>query len=180
MKSFGSVLSFVLALALTGSSSWAGVDRDGILEDVTVVNNGEGDHRILFRTSEMPFSEKTVIQRATLTLPYSGASEERALSLRIHPITESWRGFDTEFDRDVYASAGADLNRGSGTDVFDMTSLMKEILEDGMTADGFVLTVASEEREGLSEDDASRFASMEGAELKVTTTVLPSGHPRGR
>ncbi|HET9886179.1 MAG TPA: hypothetical protein VFR10_01610 [bacterium] len=147
------------------------------LEDVTVVNDGEGSARILFRVPSIPFSERTVIQHASLRIPYVGESENEWLDLRICPVTETWGDvgeWHTEFDGDLYAPARADLSRGSGAVVFDLTVLLKENLEEGVFSDGFVLTTGSQERAGIDESQVERFAFLVGAEFNVTTTTVPT------
>lgn len=169
-------------LGLMPTSAFAGTVRAASIQDVTVVENAEGVARVLFRTSVLPASQNLIVQKATLTIPFTGEAQERSINLRVHPVTEVWPpggDFNTEFDTDLYAPAAVDLGRGAGSVTFDVTVLLKEIIEEGMFADGFVLTSASEERAGIDDADAERFSSMEGAALSVTTAVLPSGHPRG-
>jgi hypothetical protein len=169
-------------LAWVPTSGLAGTDRAASIQDVTVVENVEGEARVLFRTSVLPASQNLIVQKATLTIPHSGEAQERTIHLRVHPVTEVWApggDFNTDFDADLYAPGQIDLGRGTGTVTFDVTVLLKAILEEGMFADGFVLTSASEERAGIDGADAERFSSMEGAELHITTAMLPSGHPRG-
>jgi hypothetical protein len=59
---------------------------------------------------------------------------------------------------------------------FDVTVTIREILENGFSADGFVLTAASE-TEGVPVADLSRFGEFSGASLRVRTSALPSGRP---
>lgn len=59
------------------------------LLDVTVVQDGEGSARIFFRVA-VPFSENTLVERAVLTMPFTGSAAERELELRICPVTQAW------------------------------------------------------------------------------------------
>jgi hypothetical protein len=71
------------------------------------------------------------------------------------------------------------LSQGNGSAVFDVTVLLKEILEAETFADGFVLTSGSEGVPGITSEDAGFFASLEGASLDLKTSLLPSGRPQG-
>ena len=82
--------TILLAVGLWAAApAIANSDREASVQDVTAVQNGEGETRIFFRVAEIPFSSQTVVLRATLRLPYSGASEERMIPLRVHPVTEA-------------------------------------------------------------------------------------------
>ncbi len=148
--------------------------------DVTVVTNGEGASRVLFRLPVSTASERTIVKKAILTVPFTGAPEEKSLELRICPVTEAWpsgASWSTEFDADVFAPARVDLGSGSGSATFDLTVLLKEVLEDDLTSDGFVLVSGSQVVDGLTGDDADRFETLEGAQLQLVTTILPTGRP---
>ena len=145
------------------------------LRDVTVVQNGRGLARVLFRLGEIEFSDRMIVERALLAIPHGGAAESRRLELRICPITGAWSGWDTPFDEELASRAFLDL-RGDGTAMFDFTVPLKELLEDGASFDGFVLTSGSE-KEGLALGDLARLGSLAGAQLTIGVNALPSGLP---
>ncbi len=163
-------------LALLAAGMTEATETEIGLRDVTVIHDGRGAARILFRTGALPISDRLVVDRAVLAVPWSGAAEERSLELRVCPVTTSWGGWETDFDRELYARAEADLRRGPGMLSFDITMALRAIAEHGLTADGFVL-IPGESRLGLTSEEVSRLASLAGASLRVTTTALPSGRP---
>ena len=149
------------------------------LRDVTTVQDGRGSARVLFRTGALPASGGVLIESAVLRIPYTGAVAERAVELRVCPVTEAWQGggrWDTGFDEELYSRGTLDLRRGSGVMSFDVTVALREIRENGFSADGFVLTATSE-TSGVLVGDLSRLGDFSGASLLVKTSVLPSGRP---
>jgi hypothetical protein len=134
---------------------------------------------VLFRAAALPSFENSLIESAILTVPYSGSAADRAREVRVCPVTESWRGaprWSTAFDEELYARGSLDLRGGSGTMIFDVTAALREIVEHGLTTDGFVLTGTAPGR-GIPTEDASRLSDLSGARLTVRTIGLPSGMP---
>ena len=170
---------FVAACAVSTVSA---AEREIPLRDVTSVASQRGAVRILFRTAALPSMDREMIESAVLTVPYSGAVADRSMELRVCPVTEAWSGggrFDVGFDEELYARADLDLRRGSGVMTFDVTVPLREILEAGMSADGFVLT-GIRSGDGIPGGDASRIAALRGAVLHLRTMELPSGRPPAR
>ncbi|MFN8178430.1 MAG: hypothetical protein U0167_10885 [bacterium] len=173
----------VVALALL----WAGAVRSEEyafgLQDVTVVQDGHGVARVLFRAGSLPASDHVLVERAVLTVPYAGAIEGRSVELRVCPVTAAWaHGADwtTPFDNEIYARSELDLTQGSGVMSFDLTVAFQAMREHGLSADGFVLTLGSGRAGGIPVQDLARLAGFTGASLRVTTTNLPSGAPPQR
>jgi hypothetical protein len=175
----GAMLALLFSLLASTVSRAAGISIS--FPVVLAVQNGRGAARILFRAAPIPFTERTVIERAILRIPFTGEVESRSLPLRVCLVTEDWsRGgtWDTRYDPYLLSRGEADLRAGSGVATFDVTALLKEMLEYGTYADGFVLTAGRKDRQGITEAEAARFASLEGAELRVWTTMFPSKRPR--
>jgi hypothetical protein len=150
------------------------------LHDVTVIQDGHGSGRVLFRTGALPASDRLLVESAVLTVPYAGASEDRSLELRVCPVTAVWTGGDwnTPFDEEIYARSAL-VGRAPGALSFDLTVAFKAMREHGLYADGFVVTVADRER-GVALQDLARVSELGGASLQVTTMNLPSGPPPRR
>ena len=161
---------------LFASSAWCD-DRTVALQSVTAVEDGAGSTRIFFRLGEVPFSQATLIQSAVLRVPFSGSPAERDIELRVSPVTQAWSTptFETPFDEDLSGRSDVSFRGGSGVATFDLTVALKEQLEEGTFADGFVLIAKTET--GRTSADLSRFGSLTGAQLSLKTTVLPSGRP---
>jgi len=181
MKGFWkrAVLGVLLSLLVSSASRATEVSVD--FPVVLAVHNGRGEARILFRAAPIPFTERTVIERAILRIPFTGEAESRTLPLRVCLVTEDWsRGgtWDTRYDPFLLARGEANFRAGSGIATFDVTALLKEILEYGTYADGFVLTAGRKDRQGITVAEAARFASFESAELRIWTTMFPSKRPR--
>ena len=171
--------AFVTALSVSTVSA---AEHEVPLLDVTAVTSQRGAVRVLFRTAALPSMERELIESAVLTVPYSGAAAERSMELRVCPVTESWSGggrFDVRFDDELYARGDFDLRRGSGVMTFDVTVPLREILEEGMSADGFVLT-GMRVGDGIPGADVVRIAGLPGAVLHLRTIELPSGRPPAR
>jgi len=151
-----------------------GEERTLAIQDVTAVQDGHGSTRVFFRTATVPFSASSLLKRAVLTVPFTGAAQDARLELGLCPVTQAWRApsFETPFDASLAGRCTVDLRRGSGVATFDLTVPLKESLEEGVFSDGFVLLARSSEAV-----DLSRFASLAGAVLRVSTMTLPSGWP---
>lgn len=173
MRSRTVVATMAMGLAL--ASSVVAEERTVPLRDVTVVQNGRGLARVLFRLGDIEFSDRTVVERAVVNMSHAGSAENRRLELRICPITGAWSGWDTPFDEELGSRAFVDL-RGDGAVVFDFTVPLKELLEEGASFDGFVLTSGSE-AEGLALADLARLGGLSGVQVKVAVNTLPSGWP---
>jgi hypothetical protein len=117
---------------------------------------------------------------------------DRAFELWIHPVTRAWnpgtvewrRGWSRpggDFDDELPSIAQLDLRTPVSEVAFDVTGIMKEILESGMEAHGFLLTVAPADGIGLRVDDLPRFAGLAnaGLELKYRQARPLPAHRRG-
>ncbi|MFN8179274.1 MAG: hypothetical protein U0167_15185 [bacterium] len=171
------------AAVLLATTAWS-EERTVPVRDVAVVQDGHGAARVFFRLGAISISQSTLIDRAVLTVPFTGDLADRAIELRVSPVTQAWAGnpsFDTPYDDSLSGRCEVDLRRGSGVANFDLTVALKESLEEGVFSDGFVLTARSE---GATATDLARFGTLSGATLRLTTTTLPSGKPpwamRGR
>ncbi len=165
-------------LGLLGGTAFAG-ETVVALRDVTGVQDGRGASRVLFRTAALPPFQSSLIESAILTVPYSGSVADRTREVRVCPVTETWQGaarWNTAFDEELYARGTLDLRRGNGSMRFDVTVALREIVEHGLTADGFVLTGMAPGA-GIPTEDAARLSDLSGARLMVRTIELPSGMP---
>jgi hypothetical protein len=157
------------------------------VQDVTVISDGAGSSRILFDVSSIGDLGNVAISRATLTLSLSGSTGEGRQTLRLHPVTSSWSpggaswtGWSRpggDFDETIYTRTELDLSR-SGTVSIDATSLLKEMVEGGMTTYGFILTTDPGAGDGLSSDVVSRLQSLGSATLELKYRKVPP-KPRG-
>jgi hypothetical protein len=57
--------------------------------------------------------------------------------------------------------------------MFDLTVPLKEVLEVGMPADGFILTLAPVEGRGIPSDELGRFVNFDRATVRILYKVLP-------
>jgi hypothetical protein len=80
-----------------------------------------------------------------------------------------------DFDEELFATADVDLSRGPASAVFDVTTILKEVLESGMTADGFLLTVDPVDGAGIPVTDLTRFGALATATFDVHYRPLPPG-----
>lgn len=154
--------------------------------DINPIHDGEGASRILFRLDGVEVSDYRMISEAILEIPFSGSEQERHAELRVLPVTTAWIrgvGWDGgwerdggDFDEQIPARDRVDLRNGSGVARFDLTVAFREILEEGMFADGFILTEVHPDRAGLVQEDLGRWL-LQSASLTVKTRTLPTGRP---
>jgi hypothetical protein len=149
MRAHGIVM---LAGVLLAGAATSAEERVVALRDVTAIQDNRGSARVLFRTGSFSWDERRILESAVLTVPYSGLAEDRVTELRICPVTAARGGggdWTTPFDEELYARGELDLRHGSGVMTFDLTVAPRAILEEGMTADGFVLTAGAGRTGGL-------------------------------
>lgn len=159
----------------------------GAVRDVAVMQDGAGSARIVFRaaTSVSGLSE-AILSRAQLTVTTSGVAGARILRVRIYPVTTvgwsplgvswtAWARPGGDYDEELFASAELDFTRGSATATFDVTAILKEVLESGMTADGFLLTVDPADGTGIGVTDLPRFGTLAGATFDLSYRHMPAG-----
>jgi hypothetical protein len=184
------ILAVAAALVLFALPLAAAREIDTPLRDRHVITDGEGAGRILFRTASIDLDSSSRIERATLAIPFTGTAEARVLELRLCPVTTAWTSSVTwesgwtdpggDFDETSCSRAEISFSRGGGVAIFDVTRALKEILEDGAFADGFILRERNGSRAGFDTDDLDRFADFGSAELTITTSVMPAGLPPWR
>ena len=175
------------ALVLLASPGATAREIDAPLLDRHVITDGEGAGRILFRTGSIDLGSSSRVERATLRVPFSGSAEARTLELVLCPVTTAWNSSVTwesgwteaggDFDETSCSPAEITFSRGAGVAVFDVTRALKEVLEEGAFADGFILRERNGSRPGFDVDDLDRFADFSAAELSITTSVMPAGLP---
>jgi hypothetical protein len=96
--------------------------------------------------------------------------------------TQGWSRPGGDFDEDVWSHATIELNRGAHSFVFDVTNVVKEVMEEGYSPHGFLITAEPEERIGLSDEDIDRFASLGEASIEVSwrrVPPAPNAQPEG-
>ena len=180
-------VAFATVLGLVAPAS--GDRSESGVADVTVIENGEGAARVLFRCPPVHAAEGLAVRRATLTLSITGPSEARTVHLQVHPVTREWdprtvsweSGWSRpggDFDDELYARTRVALDRGATTAHLDVTSLVKEIVESGFVVDGFILTVAPRDGEGIRTEDLSRLEGLTGATFDLMYRAVPT-IPRG-
>lgn len=173
-------IGLVTGLLLTGSAPAAELTRG--VTDVTTISDGQGSSRMLFRLGSAIEVPNIAIRSAQLTFPVSSAASERRVPLRIHPVTAewsagaaAWTGWSRDggdFDEDLFGRAVVDLSSASQVRI-DVTAVMKEVLEEGMEADGFILTVDPRDGVGIASGDVSSFSGLTGATLEMTYRRSP-------
>jgi hypothetical protein len=176
----------ILALAaVLGTSSGAlGAEVKVGLRDYTMIDNGKGEARALFRHDAVSLPANAVLSRAVLEFPYSAVGSAKTQELVVYPVATAWTASAADWN-DGWSTAGGDVDEslGSradvdfstpGTAVIDVTSMMKEILENGTFADGFLLSVPSFAGEGLALDRAAGL-DVTGGTLRISYRQVGHG-----
>jgi hypothetical protein len=173
-------LAILAMIAVAGAARAGGREFRGNVVEFATMDNGSGAARILFKVdAAVRDLEDVAIWRATLRVPVSGEAASETLRLHVYPVSRNWNagsvdwntGWDRpggDFDREMYARGELALARGGAQELeVDVTHLLKEIVEAGMPAHGFLVTVNPADGEGLRLADLPRFGSLAGAELEI-------------
>jgi hypothetical protein len=176
-------------VALMVASSPATADEVTLnVKDVATITDDSGVSRILFRVDGAEALSGIAIARAILDVGLTGESEDRAFRLQIHPVTTQWvhgsvdwgTGWSRpggDFEDDLYGRASVHFGGGTTHGLFDLTTPLKEIVESGMVADGFILTLAPVEGRGIPSDAVARFADLDEATITIRYRNLPPVPP---
>lgn len=136
------------------------------ITDVTAVSDARGGSRVLFRWAPALDGDVAIL-KATLRFEPSGEPVARALTVRVYPVTAAWAGpGDVSFDADVWSYGHLDL-AAHGPVILDMTTVVKDLIEGGRDAHGFMLAADGAEEEGLSQVDLSRLTGLSTATIDV-------------
>jgi hypothetical protein len=156
------------------------------VRDVSVIDNGAGLYRVLFKLEPSSDLQHVIIGEASLNFAMAGTPEPRRLRLHAYPVTTSWSAGSVswttpwtrpggDFDQDLYASTEIDLSRGATTVGLDLTLLIEEIVEAGRAADGFLITVDPSQGRGLSAEDVQRLQGLRTGGVEIECRTVP--HP---
>lgn len=174
----GALLAFTLGVP---SLSFAAAVDPPIAESA-VIHDGFGSARILLKIGQQLPPPGSLVSRATLRVPLSGLVSAKTIRASLHPVTRAWNARSVswssgwsrpggDFNDELFAEVEADLGRNDAL-TFDVTHLIKEIVEEGVFADGFILTVHPGDGIGYSEEDAARFQGISGATLDVRSRII--------
>lgn len=149
------------------------------VSDVTVAEDARGGSQVLFRW-DSPLPAGAAVRKAVLRFDRTGERVPRTVTLRVYPITAPWtdgRGA-VVFDADVWSYARVDLSQ-AGPVVVDVTTVVKEVVEGGMRAHGYLVAVDGRGAQGLSPVELARLAGLSTASMDVTWRRLPPVRTRG-
>ena len=160
------------------------------VKDVATITDEAGVSRLLFRLDGGIDVPHFAIERATLDLGLVGEREDRGFALQIHPVTREWNRESVDwttgwtrpggdFEDDLYAKSRVHFGGGDTHGLFDLTVPLKEVLEVGMPADGFILTLSPIDGRGIPADALSRFANIDQATVRIVYKILPPTTQRG-
>jgi hypothetical protein len=183
MRTNGLGLVFAMVVATLASPVRAD-EMTSTLTSASVITDGAGAYRVLFRAPGLNGLTDVAVRRAELTIPVAGATARETLRLQVSPVTTSWSAGSAswssgwsraggDFDEELAVLAEVDLAAGSSA-AFDVTVIVKELLESGAAFDGFILSVQPRDGTGLSETDAGRFQSLSEATLTVEYRNVPA------
>jgi hypothetical protein len=163
--------------------------RSVALEDITVIQNGRGEARLLCRHAEIGSLEGVAVSSAQVVFPIQGDLVARQLWLRVYPIMTAWdpahvswtEGWDEpggDFDRAYACEVEVDLSTGSEVVSVDVLPMVREAILGDLPRNGFLLTVPLYRGEGIPLDDVSRLNIGAGS-LDLTYRIVGPGPTRG-
>jgi hypothetical protein len=147
--------------------------------DVTQSADERGGSRILFRWDPSVAEGDVAVRKAVLRFDLRGEAREESVTLRVHPVLSAWadgRG-TVVFDEARWSHAEIDLRR-TGPVVIDVTNLVKEVVEEGLSTHGFLVRTDASHAEGLSASDLARLSGLSSGVIEVVWRKVPP-RPRG-
>jgi hypothetical protein len=170
-------LAISVALAALVFSSAGAMERTLTLQDFRVIQDGAGQARIAFRLPEIPSDRAIVVTRAQVAVTLPGAVRDRRLRLWVHPLTRDWNAGSATWtspwtrpggDLDEEARVAVEVDLRGNSAVFDLTPLVKEVVEEGRESHGFLLTRDPDDGIGIPIEDLDRFQGLSGATITVS------------
>ncbi len=148
-----------------------------VVTDVATASDGRGGAQVFFRwTPNLPSG--AAVRKATLRFERSGEGVARALTVRVYPVTAAWSGTGPlRYDTELWSHAEVNLAE-PGPVVIDVTTVVKEIVEGGFEAYGFVLAADGAEESGLTQADVSRLGGLSSGTIDVTWRRVPAAPRR--
>jgi hypothetical protein len=136
MKAFRVLVAMAVVALFAATATAERLARQ--VSDVTPTADPRGGSRILFRWDATLAEGEVAVRRAVLRFTLAGVAQETTLTLRVYPVTAAWSGGQgaVSYDADLWSHAEIDL-RQSGTVGVDVTNIVKEIVEEGLTTYGF-------------------------------------------
>lgn len=163
-----------LGVVLLAAPAFADRINAGVT-DVTAVTDGEGSTRILFRAGPTERMENVAVRRAWLRWT-TGSGEGQRVALQVHAMGTEWNSGGASWNTsealnaEVYSRQEIEVG-GSREVRLDVTRLVKEVLEHGAAAEGFVLTVG--EGTGLRSGTVEALGDLSQATLEVEYRRVP-------
>jgi hypothetical protein len=180
-----------IGAALLAASPTTATQITAGIRDVSTISNGRGEERILFRLPDLGLPENALILRVTLEFTVDAQPDSLPEQIQVHPVTAAWSAGAVDWmsgwqrpggdiDPDLYSRLDVDLSQGGRAIGIDVTNLVKAQVEDGVFADGFLLTVPPYAGEGLPVAPTPRYLSMESGSVDVSYRVVSAPPTRHR
>jgi hypothetical protein len=173
MKAFRVLVAMAVVALFAATATAERLARQ--VSDVTPTADPRGGSRILFRWDATLAEGEVAVRRAVLRFTLAGVAQETTLTLRVYPVTAAWSGGQgaVSYDADLWSHAEIDL-RQSGTVGVDVTNIVKEIVEEGLTTYGFVIAVDGAGATGLAEGEVARFGGLSTGTMDVVWRRVPA------
>ena len=148
------------------------------VEDWAAIGNGSGETRVLLHVDELPEGDRLALMHAELRLPVVGAAVSRVYDLRAYPLTRSWSAGSVDWEEDweqpggdyredLFGRCQLDLSRGAQEIVFDVRPAVLAMMDGEFVENGFLLTVARQDGEGIQSEDLSRLEETASGTLTL-------------
>lgn len=192
VRSGSMFLGCLLVLALSPFLCSAG-SLSAAVTDVTTITNEASESRILFRIPELASFEANTfhLKRATLRVPYflGDALDERVVVVA-YAMTRSWgagaewnAGWERaggDFDAELFATVEVARGARSGTLEFDLTSVVRELVANPGSNQGFLLSDRFNRDGGIRQEEIGLLNSLGEGVLVVSYKETLGSPRRGR
>ena len=164
-----------LVVLSTGAATVARAERFvRPVTDVATVERLAGGSQIFFQWDPTIAEGDVAVRHAVLRFNLQGEPEAKTITLRVHPVTAPWsRGLPVVYDEELWSHKEVDL-RLSGAVVMDLTTVVKEIAEEGVRSYGFLVEADAGEGDGLTSADLARLAGLSTGIVEVTWRRTPA------
>ncbi len=165
---------------LLASGTAVSASRELAVGSARAIQREDGEARVLFRVPGLAELTGQFVTGATLEIPLARAAAERDVDVYLFAVsqdwtdgavswTSPWRIPGGEWDLDHYAIANLGPRNGTGVLRFDVSTLVRAMVDGDVPAHGFILTAGPAEGVGrFRPEDLAALGDLSNATLSVS------------